>query len=423
MKKLFGLLLGVSLAANIWLLVRHASQSTAPAANLSAQDGASSRAITKAAPALSVGAIKSTDPTALCDALRAAGADDRLVRAVLEGVLRRREREKLAAQRIDRTRTAWWRTGRTAEAGDAKLAKEMVADPLQRLLGRDPADLADAENRYAFLPPEKRRLLAQIDLDYQELLAHVPQTVLNTQLESEAKEQQLLAEERRKDLLAALSPEERAEYDLRFSGTAGTTSRRAGAMVATEAEFRALKPVIDDFDQKSRALPKGDGFTQAYADLQRTTTQQLVATLGYDRAMDYVWSGSDSEYSALRRATEAAQLPATTPARVMDLAVETGRQAATIHDDASLNTDQKRAALLALQESAKAQLATVLPSAAQQQLPADGLRWLNALGEGRYFIPSPAIISSGGYTVYSVTNPPPKTRVESPVILPRSPGK
>lgn len=425
MKKLLFLLLGVSLAANVGLLLRRASQTAALAEHRSAQTIAPSppRGAAKILAVLPIAAIESAEPTALPDALRAAGADERMVRAVLEGVLRRREREKLAALRIERTRTTWWRTGRTADAGDSKLAKEMVTDPLLHLLGRDPADVADAENRYAFLSSEKRRLLAQIDLDYQDLLARVPQSVLNTPLQAEASEQKLLADERRKDVLAALSPEERAEYDLRFSGSSGMVSRRAGTMVATEPEYRALKPLLDDFDQKSRELPRDDNFSAAYAEMQRATVQQLVGALGADRAAAYIWSGSDSEYAALRRATEAAQLPPATPARVMELAVDIGRQAATVHDDAALTVEQKRAALLTLQQTARAQLDTLLPPPARQQLPADGLRWLDALGDGRYLVPLPNLLSSGGYAIYSVTSPPPARRTELPVIPPRPAGQ
>jgi hypothetical protein len=342
---------------------------------------------------------------------------------VLEGVLRRRERDKLAALRIDRTRTGWWRSGRTADSGDAKLAKEMITDPLQQLLGRDPADVADAESRYAFLPPEKRRLLAQIDLDYGELQSRVPRGVLTTQLPAQANEEKLLADERRKDVLAALTPAEREEYDLRFSGAAGMVSRRAGTIVATEPEFRALKPLLDDFDQKSKAIPRDDNFNTAYAELNRSAVQQLVAALGYDRAVDYIWSGSDAEFSALRRATEAAQLPPTTPAHVMELAVDVGERAARIHDDPSLNLEQKRAALIALQQTARAQVATLLPPAAMQTLPADQFRWLDALGDGRYLQPMPNLLSSAGYAIFSIATPPPSKRMPPSIIPPRPPGR
>jgi hypothetical protein len=421
MKKLLGFLLGLSLAANAWLLFARASR--LPATEKSAATATrGATPLAKPAAGLSVAILDSADLAALRDALRAVGVDEPTVRAVLEGILRRRERERLAAVRIARIRAAWWRSGRTADFGDAKLAKEMITDPLQRLLGRDPADLADAESRYAFLPLEKRRLLAQIDNDYRELQSRVPQSVMNTQLQAEAKEQTLLADERRKDVLAALTPEERTEYDLRFSGSAGPVSRRAGTMVATEPEFRALKPVLDDFELKSRAIPRDDNFTAAYSNLNQGTVQQLVAALGYDRAVDYIWSGSDAEFSALRRATEAAQLPPTTPAQVMELATGVGQQAARVHDDTSLTLDQKRAALLTLQQTARVQLATLLPPAAMQTLPADQFRWLDALGDGRYLMPMPNLDSSGGYAIFSLSNPPPPRRPDRTIIPPR-PGK
>lgn len=416
MKRLFTILLGLSLATNAWLFARHLAPAISGDATATSPVPTAVKASASPDRPLPITSLESGDPAALRTALRDAGADDVTTRAVMEGILRRRHRDRLAALRIERTRSSWWRSGRSVTSDESGLAKELVSEPLRELLGRDPLDVADTESRFAFLPPDKRRRLAEIDLDYAELLARIPPNRMNTQLQSETQEQKLLAQERRKDVLAALTPQERAEYDLRFSGTAVLVSRRAAAMSATEAEFRVLKPLLDRFDEQSKTLPKGDEFVPAYERLQRDTAEELMAVLGRNRATDFIWSGYDSEFRALRRATAAAGLPSSTPARVMEFAVDLGTRAARVHEETTLTVDQKRAALVALQQTARAELAAVLPADAQRHLPADGMRWIEELGKGRYLQPAPTLLSSGGYSINSVSSPPPKKRPESPLM-------
>jgi hypothetical protein len=417
MKRSLSFLLGVSLAANAWLLWRGPARSRPAVPDRSVAVVAPSHGVT-------IAALETGDAAGIRDALRADGADESTVRAVVEGVLRQRQRGKLAAERIERARHAWWRNGRRAQAGEAKLTQETVTEPLQRLLGPDPLETMDAESRYSFLPPEKRGLLAQIDRDYAEMQARRPANLSNAQLRAAAREEQLLTDERRKDVLAALSPPEREEYDLRFSETAGQVSRRMATMGATEAEYRAVKPLIDAFDRASQALPKADKFpVEVYNELQRTTSQQLVAALGYDRALEYFWSGYDAEYAALRRATESAGLPGEMPVRVMELDLATGQEAARIHADPALTPEQKRAALITLRQTAQGRLDALLPPPAQQALPADGLRWLTSLGEGKYLVPMPTLINGGGYSVHSIASPPPAKPDEAPALPVRPPGE
>lgn len=418
MKRVLILLLVVSLAINLWLWRRSAMEPS-PAMAVEKQVSV------KAEPGLPVATLETGDVAAIRDALRAAGVDESTIRGIVEGVLRQRLHGQLAAEKIERARHAWWRNGRAAAAGDAAAMKAKVTGPLRSLLGPDPLDAQDAESRYSFLRPDKRQKLGQIDRDYAELQASRPPNLTNAQLRAAAKEEQLLTDERRKDVIAALTPEEKAEFDLRFSETAGLVSRRMAAMGATEAEYRLIKPLLDDFNRQAGALPKGENFSsEAYNELQRAATQRLVATLGYDRAVAYLWSGYDAEYSALSRAAADAQLPPDTPVRVMELALDVGQEAARVHEDPALTPEQKRAALPALQQSAQARLDALLSPAAHAALPADGLRWLSDLGEGKYRVPMPTLLSSGSYYVHTITAPPPsKPDGLPPALPPRPTGK
>jgi hypothetical protein len=420
MKRLVLFLLGISLGANAWILWGRArTDPTTATATIARSTSAPIAATPPSAASLPIAGIESADAATVAAALREAGADDATLRAMLEGILRRRHREKLAAVRIERERNAWWRNGRTAQEGDATLSKEMVAEPLADVLGRDPLELAALESRYAFLPPATRRKLAEIDLDYTDLLGSGFVSALTAQLRVEASEQKLLAEEKRKDVLAALTPGEKAEYDLRFSSTAGSIGQRAALMNATEAEYRAIKPVLDDFDAKSRALPRGESYIEAYEDLQRAAARQLAGAVGYDRAVEYLWSGYTNSYGPMRRAADEGRIPAEAPVQVMELKVETGRRAAEVHGDAALTLDQKRGEFAALRRTAQAQLDALLPGEAQRALPPEALRWLSELEEGRYSIPQPSLLSSGVNHAGMLTSTRPSKWNDMPSMPPR----
>jgi hypothetical protein len=410
MKRAVLFLLCVSLGANAWMLWGRAHRGAARAMSGAAPKsaGVPVSAARSFALSLPIAGLEATDAAAMAEALRAAGVDDVTLRAVMEGALRRRHREKLAAVRSEREKNTWWRNGRTAQEGDAALSQEMVAGPLERVLGRDPLEVAAAESRYSFLAPATQRKLAQIDLDYADLLRASFVSATTARLRAEADEQRLVTEEKRKDVLAALTPEERAEYDLRFSATAGTLSQHAVLMGVTEAEYRALKSVLDDFDAKSKALPRGETFSAAYEDVQRAATKQMVDALGYERAIDYVWSGYASYYGPMRSAVAAGEISADVPGRVMNLTADTGRRAAEVHADATLTLDQKKAALVTLQQTAQAQLDTLLPKAVQRNLPPEALRWLSELGAGRYLVMQPSLLSSGGNIGGMLTGAPVK---------------
>lgn len=423
MKRILTLLLILSLAANAWLL--SASRQTSAASSPAPPKSAYASPPTAGIPAT---AFAADDLTALRDALRAGGADEATVRSVLEGVLRRRSRDQLAQLRIERARSAWWQVGRNSPAAFGEVSVNVLQKPLLNLLGPDPLLLRDAESRYAFLPPEKRRKLAQIDLDYLEMHAQSARQVGYVATEAEASTEQLLVEERRKDLIAGLTPEERAEFDLRFGDGVGIMmfTGRAKAFAPTEAEARAYIPVLLEMEAQLRKLSRpalgerDDSYRIASDAIRDSTAQRLVETLGYDRAADFLWAGNDS-YPDLQRAAHNARLPADTPRRVMDLAMDVARQATLIHANTTLTPEQRRAALLPLQESAHGRLDTILPPGARQDLPPDTFRWINELGNGRYVEYSPNLSSSGVTVTFTITSTPP-TRRRPPLTLPRPPG-
>jgi hypothetical protein len=220
MKKFIFVLLALSCSGNVWLWSRASvSRHDAKQPPIRLVDTQIAHKViapasaTMDSPSLfnTLAGVAQDEPEATLKNLRAAGADDETARAVLDGALRRKYRAMVAARRIEAIRTAWWKANKS-ETADLPDFRASVAEPLKKLLGPDPLDLIDAALRYDFLPPDKRRLLAMIDLDYSEL-----QTLAGRRLDgvllsqattkAEAAEEQLLVQERRKDLLAALTPD------------------------------------------------------------------------------------------------------------------------------------------------------------------------------------------------------------------------
>ena len=278
MKKIIALLLVTSLTANAWLALRIVRLDAATAESAVAVNP--TRAKAPSSPVIPLDAFESSDPAVWRDRLREAGADEPMVRALLEGALRQRYREKVRAERVQQWQFAWWRSdARKATADNPQLLREAVQTPLRELLGRDPLDAHDAEKRFDFLPPVKRRQLAEIALDYAEMDAAAGGRPTANALKSDFDRVALLADERRKDVMAALTPEERAEYDLRFEGRAGLGAGRLSAMNGTEQEFRALRPILDEMRQLAQALPLGDDFPAAYTQLTQRTIDRIAAAI------------------------------------------------------------------------------------------------------------------------------------------------
>lgn len=392
MKRTLIFLVVVSLCANGWLLWRNAHRHGVAATPEAAGAVASTKPSFVALP---VAAFASAEPAALLDLLRTTGADEGSVRAMFEGVLRRRHAEKIAELRVERLRTSWWRLETPQQAGEDAVMKQMVTDPLLRLLGPDPLDVEAVASKYAFLSPERQRQLVQVDLDYADIMRTAVVGQTGAQTRAEAIEQRMVAEERRKDIYASLSPEERAEYDLRFSGSASMIAPRVTVMGATEAEYRKIKPVIDEFDVRAKALPRDGTFAAAHDALQKTVMAKLAEEIGYERAADFAWSGHDNIYGAISKAARASQLPSDTPRRVMDLIADTGHRAAAVHAQAGLSLDEKRRALVSMQQEAQTKFDHLLPRDVQQSLSAADLGWLKQLGEGRYVVPTTTLFGGG----------------------------
>lgn len=378
------------MATNAWMLMGRAPaihRSTAPAKEAqSARPGPSVSAPVDAAAALSphilklLASLETVDLASLRDEMRREGFDEATVRGIIAGTLRTRFRIKATTWKVDQAFKEWWKPTRMPLDEQLKI----IDRPLVELLGHDPLDLAERELRYDFLPLEKRRLLATIDLDYAQMNLEMGPPRGTPSLSSDRDQQSLLQNEHRKDVLAALTPEERAEYELRFTRVPG--AGRFGAMEATEEEFRAIKPLLLQNLEQLQALPRDQGLATASLALEQATLDEIVARIGFDRAVQYQWAGTPS-HSELVMALREEGLPRENAAEILQLAAEIGIQAAEANLDPALSTEQKGSALRRLQEQAAPKLDALIPVEIREKLPRQTLGWYAALGEGTYYPP------------------------------------
>jgi hypothetical protein len=375
--------------------------------------------------------VQQVDLVALRNQMRASGASEAAIRSVLQGILHRRYRERLSQDRADRLARGWWRdpqrTHGTAEdvqqlIGDPRLAHEMVTKPLEDLLGVDPVDLAREDARYGFLPEETRRALGRLDRENVSGFTRTGQPEVDAKMSADFYAQRRRNEEERAALLAGLTPELRTEYDMRHGQFAQGLAAQFESLDVSEQEFRTLYPLADTYAKAMEAGRKSDDATAVRARLQQQMADQLIATLGYDRALDYIWAGSGL-YPAYARVARDAGLPPATAGRMLQLAAETGERASAIHADAALSLEQKREGLRTLQQAVQPQLDALVPSAERQRLAPGSLAWYTGLAEGRYQMPGTVlpgeIRTVAGSGSSSVSDAPPSSPARS--IVPRRP--
>ncbi len=378
--------LGLSLTTNLYLVARepvprvsaehaHAAEESVPVAS-------------EAQPSLAL--VSEMDLALLRDEMRVAGAGEASIRAALEGILRRRYRERLSQERTARAQRGWWRdhqrTWGTAASSqrlidDPRLLREMVTTRLEELLGPDPIAVAEADVRYGFLPSEMRQTLARLDREQPTGWSPTGIAEVDARLRDEFETERKATEHKRRELIAAMTPEQRMDYEMRTSPFAAALIRQLQAIDVTEQEFRTVFPLADAHAKEFAAAGRGSRSEQL--ELSRQAAEKLVAALGYERALDYIWCGA-MEYPAYARLVREQNLAANAAGQAVQLAAETAEKAGSIHADAKLSVAEKRSALANLQGEAQMQFDRLIPPAAQRRLPVHSLTWLAALGEGRY---------------------------------------
>jgi hypothetical protein len=367
--------------------------------------------------------LNTADIHALVARLRAAGFPPAVIRAIVTREINesfKARREQLLPSREDRP--FWQTNGPGLNGYDPKyfaamrdLAREQ-GKLLKDVLGDD-LNAGDTLNdnqrrRFGDLPPDKIEQIQRLNQDYNDLRNEVSMASRGIILPEDRQKLAMLDQERRADLAQILSPQEMEDYLMRTSPTTARLRNTLTAFNATEAEFRAVYQAQQSFDEKYNIQTMGGGFTPELVKerqaAQAQTNEQIKAVLGDERYADYV-RASDREFQQLNRLTQQASLPDTAAVQVYNLRDQTFKESGRIYEDPALNGEQKRAALQALGQSARAQITSTLGDDASASYLKVAQRWLNGLERGSAVTLNP----NGGVNIRAIpvqrriANPPP----------------
>jgi hypothetical protein len=405
-------LLALSLAGNIVLLFRAGTASAVRrdeimSATTTARDADVDSSSPEAAAALSR-AFAADDLRAFRSLLEAAGVEPRLRRQLLQVALSHRYEARFRDTVFpygELMRRDWWRdpvmeeyhpaglAAKRREEESLALAKRFHAE-LAELLGEDlqRLDLEDPDNgwlarRFSGLPKDKAEALHRIERDYQELTQEIQARAGAFLLPSDTEKLRLLKEEQERDIAALLSPEERAEWELRASPTADRARHHATRYRATEEEYRriyALQKTFDDafdfdpFTHEER--PELDWRDRHEA--EKSLHAAIRAIVGDERHAEALRRQS-LDFTLATAAASRLGLPADTAERLYALRHPAATRSQQIAQDPSLTPAEKNAALARLAADTRDQLrGTLGDEAASAYLERGGMGWLRSLDQG-----------------------------------------
>ena len=330
------------------------------------------------------------DLRAMRDALAAAGLSEADAKAIIR--LRIQENQKAARAAIDQrpspNETTWWYDDNEArskfdqEKRDARSAlNDDLRQTLAALFGPEaekPA-VAQVHSQARFLSEGKRQAVSEILRDYEAMQKEArPRGYSGTSLPSDEEKIRYIAEERRKDLAAILSPEEMREFDMRHSSTAQELRWRLGGMQPTYEEYQAIydmrAALARDFDPKPGAsLP--DDFWKKREAAEAAGMAELRAKIGEERYIDFALS-NDHDARTVKEAARRYQLPADTANALWKLRQDAGREGKAIYDDKTLSRDEKRALIADIGRRANEAIAARLNPEAREELKTnDFVNW------------------------------------------------
>jgi hypothetical protein len=309
------------------------------------------------------------DLRALVERLRAAGFPEREVRSVAMAVVAEKTNRLRTTLRGEREPVPYWRAPpyglderdlqrelQQQMEPDLKVVRELSAgdETLQHVSQR----MTVAAGRLDHLSEAKQQLLQRIDLDYNELRRQVL-TAAGTPGPDSQEKLRLLEEERRRDVQAALTPEEYAEHQLRTGPTANYLRARLDLFQPTEQEFRALHALHEAALAGAVELPANVARNLSPQQVMTALRPQIEALLGPERFADL----EQTQIASAQRVNNLLvrlELPLRTGGRIEELRGDIVRRADAVRGDPSLAPAERTARLGELQTEARQRIATTL---------------------------------------------------------------
>lgn len=432
-------LLAGSIAANVVLAVvlvdRLAQSDPLPVGTESSVEATKTTASAAPSPD-SLNQLRSEDLHVFAANLRAAGFEDRLVRAIITAEIDERFREREEALTPDRVKLPYWRFDkyeepielrkfrlhlRPEEPPEIRLARLDIEREKARLrrnaLGPEPTDETDLP-----FAAEKWELAKKISEDYDTITEVLKRPFNRMILPAEQEMMDRLEAEKRAELEALLTPDELAEFEFRTSDFLKTLARELGDFNATEEEFRTIfslrmkqqerqehpnldprfKPGESDADRIERARARA----LSRKEEQQRSTNELRTALGEKRYADYQRE-RDYEYKSLRDMVERMGMPPDTARQVYDLRQTASSESQRIGMDYSKSVEARRATMTELAKTTVEQIKSVLGSEGFEAYSRDR-SWIGHLESGLMI----SFDGNGSSARGIVEHPPPDAQTE-----------
>jgi hypothetical protein len=358
--------------------------------------------------------LQTEDLPALVARLRAAGFPPNVIRSLIRSLVDARYASRLRALREPDPNVPYWQQRpffmwfgdkryvemEQLQRERSKLMRDLLNDPVLAETGTTPFD----RRRYGNLSPAKVEMIRRIEEDYNDMISPIRAAMGGIELPEDREKLALLAKEKRADLASVLTPDELSEFEMRTSHVTSALRDRMTAFDATEAEFRSIFQAYQALGEKfgTRSSMMSMDWTSR-EEIQNGLSNQLRAGLGDARYAEFVRDASD-DYRQMLRLTKQQQLPTDTPERAYALTERVAQQSRQIADNTALSREERRDALKALAQNARADLAVLFPGEAGQSY-VNRVSWLAYLERGTAIeiAPKPPLIiaSDSGMTSYS----------------------
>ena len=233
--------------------------------------------------------------------------------------------------------------------------------------------------------------MGELERDYRDLRARTIAEMGGFPMPGDEAKLKVIEDEKKRDMLALLTPEEKEAHDLRTSTTAQQLQRIFSGFNGTEEEYKAIFALQRTLEEKYPTGAAGDiarysgadmsDYYKARAEEQKNIDAQIKEMLGEERYADYL-RGQRPDYQTLMAAAERFDLSAEAVVQTYQVRDDTAREAKRISDDRSLSAEQKRVAYAALAEQATAQIKASLGDEVGDAYINNALVWLKNLPRG-----------------------------------------
>lgn len=233
------------------------------------------------------------------------------------------------------------------------------------------------DTRFDFLSEDKRRQLADLDKQFNEMENRPPRGRNPMTPEQKARLKEL-KDQRVEAVRAVLTPEEFEEYRLRTSRYA-TVGRGLTGFDATEDDLRALTRTYEQFSSADESLDRKAADYEArrkqQQELKRQRDEALKTQFGEERYAEFK-RAQDGNFREIFQVAERYGLPRETAVQVDELRRVAQENMNRVRNNTALGAEQRQEMIRAIQEETRAAMTQAFGERAARTYERNGGEWL-----------------------------------------------